>query len=119
MPKQVRITINTNAPAPLATPGPAAFSISVDEDPIQMLGQPQGNGAFIHWDIQTSGWTFAPANAIEIHNPGNKFTDKGGANQGRRHTWQREQADGAQYKYTIRVTNGTVTVAWDPWIVNR
>jgi hypothetical protein len=115
-PIKVTVTSSTpGTPPASSTPVlPATVSITVDTEPVDLTGL--GNGVQIHWDIVTSGWTF-PSNGIAIHNPGNNF--KPISNTGQRHTWQRDHADSANYKYTITLTNGQIILTWDPWIVNK
>ena len=116
MPRIVRISVSTSRGR-----SSASCSISVDPDPVPLAGIGHGNGARIHWDIVTPGWKFvatASTNGIAIANHGTKFTNKGDSNGGRRFTWQRDEVDEKTYQYTIRITDGTTMVAWDPSIVN-
>jgi hypothetical protein len=113
--KTVQVTIAT-------TPGPAnaSISIQVSEDPVMLHGHGHGNGAFVHWDIQTAGWVFVSSgDGVAITKAGNRFRHIGDGNLGTRHTWQRDTIDGLTYKYTIAVTDGNVTLTWDPSIVNK
>jgi hypothetical protein len=117
MPKFVKVTVSTTHPGP--NPPPASITIAVDQDPIALSGLGHGHGAHVHWDLDTPGWTFA-ANGISVAAPAGKFSDRGRSNQNRRHTWQRDQpADEKRYKYTVTVTNGSITVDLDPFIINN
>jgi hypothetical protein len=114
MPRIIRISVSTSR-----GPSSASCSISVKPDPANLSGIGHGNGAHVHWDIVTAGWTFVTTgNGIAIANHGTKFTRKGDSNGRRRHTWQRDEIDGKTYQYTIRITDGTTMIAWDPSIVN-
>ena len=101
------------------------LQIQAIPEPIDLTGQGQG-AIVIQWRIdQGSPWSFVmppPPNTkgIEIKNPGSAFSDPGGGGQ-KVWTWTRNagQANGATYPYTIRVTDNTSTVCWDPTIINR
>ena len=115
-----------------APPGGAIIPIliSVDEDPLDLVGVDEGNNvdnpnAHINWKISTTtGWKFAP-NGIAIDRAQGKFTDKGHPGGDKNHhRWQREKKEVVtdpdhKHKYTITVTDGKTAVSWDPWVVNR
>jgi hypothetical protein len=114
----VEITIGpTSSPPPFPADGACAkqggFIICVSPDPVDMGSAPGNKDNSIVWTVSTGGWTFAKK-GIDIKN---------------RKTWQLKRdsptqytatnkRDGDQYKYDINVTNGTVTVSWDPSIMN-
>jgi hypothetical protein len=128
-PKNIRVTITQNPqPAPVG----GAISpvvISVDEDPVDLVDVDEGNGvdnpnAHINWKISGHGWTFT-SNGVAVERAHGKFTDKGNPGGDKKHhRWQRDRKEAAtdpdhRHKYTITVTDGTTTVSWDPWVINR
>jgi hypothetical protein len=118
MPKPKFVTVRITQAGPTSAP-----VITPSEEPIDLdeMVHGHGNGAFINWDISndsTPGWEFRNS-GIVINDLGRrKFTDKGQSNPGKRHTWQREEADRNTYKYTIHVTDGKTTAESDPFIRN-
>ena len=120
-PKTVTITVTANpnpvGPKAAATP----YLIMVDEDPVDLADVDEGNhannsNARIHWKIATSGWEFT-VDGVVIDDTV-RFTNKGQPSA-THHTWQREKKDRHNHKYSIGVTDGTITLIWDPWIINH
>jgi len=72
----------------------------------------------LSWKIATDGWTF-PSNGIAITHPGTEFFDPEVKDNGKRFKWKDKNSPGLTFKYTITVTNGTMTKKLDPTIVNR
>jgi hypothetical protein len=117
VPKLVTVTVTATQTGSAST-----VTITVSPEPVVLDKNTngQGEGAHVHWDISngsTNGWKFSGA-GIVIDKPGNKFSNKGQSGGGKRHTWQRDDVDGNDYKYTISVTNGDVTATVDPTIRN-
>jgi hypothetical protein len=103
------------------------FSIKVDKEPVDLTGL---GPVDIFWTVQPAPWMFTEnsggvSTGIDIkHAPTGRFKDKGGkdsaGNPSRKaHNWERRNADGNTYRYTINVTDGTTTLSWDPQIVNH
>jgi hypothetical protein len=89
------------------------YTLCLSEDPVDLTNDT--SPVTIPWSLVANGWTFT--------NQGIKILRGGG--------WQETQVTPTQYtatsrsknstiyKYVITVTNGTDTVAWDPFIWNN
>lgn len=81
-----------------------------------------GRDRELHWDLgnDAAGYTFA-ANGIAFDDdPKQEFADLHGAEQDRKFVAKDKNTFQHTYKYTIRVTQGTLACApYDPWIVNN
>ena len=90
-----------------------AFKICVSEEPIVLTGASAARS--IPWHIRTNGWTFVAGTGITLNNhPGWSVQPASPTN------WvAKGQKDGTTIKYSINVTNGSVTVPWDPRIINN
>lgn len=80
-----------------------------------------GNNQQIQWDIpisQTGGWTFT-SDGITLASNNGQFSNPTIAEHGKRFIWHNANTVGGQYKYTIKVTNGTTVLEWDPTIINQ
>jgi hypothetical protein len=115
-PVDIQVIASTaNPPTPAWQCGPAsgAFKICVSEEPITLTGESAARA--VPWHIRTNGWTFVTGTGITLNNhPGWSVQPASPVN------WvAKGQKDGATIKYAINVTNGTVTVSWDPRIINN
>lgn len=108
-----------------ATGTPTSIAIELDKDPFFLGGQGTGGaggtGAPIIWNIDapaSSNWVFA-GTGIAIAAPPGRF-DAGALSQSdQRYTCNRLNADNNTYKYSISVTNGSLTITIDPSIINQ
>jgi hypothetical protein len=115
MPTPKTITVTVTEAGPGSSP-----VIAVSEEPVELddTVHGHGNGALVHWEIATEGWTFTN-DGILVDDLGRRaFRNKGQRADKKRHTWQRDDADRQTYKYSIGVTKDKVTVVWDPTIRN-
>jgi hypothetical protein len=139
-PKKITITVTPMASVPPYTAGATfradnGFWISVDDDQADLSNVDEGHGggnpnAHVKWKIDTAGWEFPAQGGIVIANPGQQFTNVGRDQADHKfHHWKREKKDNFTdpndrrywYKYTITVSNaaGTISVVYDPWVINR
>lgn len=139
-PKKIMITVTPKTNVPPYTAGTTLrannnFWISVDDDQADLSNVDEAHGgnnpnAHIKWNIATAGWEFPAQGGIMITNPGQQFGNVGRDQADHKvHIWKRERKDNFAdpddgrywYKYTITVTNaaGTISVVYDPWVINR
>ena len=87
-------------------------TVCVSEEPVTLTGEPPARA--VPWLIKSQGWSFVTPGGITVNNP--KWT----VNPGSPTNWvAKGDKDGTTFKYTIKVTNGTATLTWDPTIVNN
>ena len=88
------------------------YSLCLSEEPIDLTNDT--DPVTITWSLVAQGWTFVSNKGIKIRGGG----------------WHEQEVTPTQYtaynrkdrliyKYQINVTNGTDTVAWDPFIWNN
>jgi hypothetical protein len=107
MPTTVDVTVNTQG---------GTYSIAVDPDPVAIAAGDRGP---IQWRITnpaSEGWKFR-TKGIDITNPGTEFDHPTGGGQ-RVFTWNNHHTRQGQYKYAVRVENGTAQADIDPTIMN-
>lgn len=91
--------------------------VAVDQPRLDLSGA--GRNVQIQWIIQTSGWTFpSDADGVVISGNTGQFTGGHVAQQGTRYIWTDANSDSQEYKYTVKVTNGSTTLPLDPIIIN-
>jgi hypothetical protein len=70
----------------------------------------------ITWNLSGTGWTWVRNNkGIDIRNPRDW---KPKQESDTRYIATNKKENGVRYKYDVNVTNGTVTLKWDPSIMN-
>lgn len=111
----------TVAPATGPSPGgvcttKSGFYICVDRDPVVTPAVAVGTDVRVVWKLTGSGWTFVKNNkGIDIKVPKNWKPKE--LNSTEFEATNKKEA-GVLYKYDINVTNGTLTLQWDPSIMN-
>ena len=91
------------------------YYICVNPDPVKTAGAP-GTDVKIVWKLTGAGWTFVKNKGIDIKN---RKTWKLNEDSSTQYTATNKREDGSQiYKYEINVTNGSLTLPWDPTIMN-
>ena len=107
MPTTVDVTINAQG---------GTYSITVVPDPVRIAAGVRGP---IQWKITnpaSEGWKFQ-TKGIDIQHPGTEFDHPNGGGM-RVFTWNNNHTGPGEYKYTVRVENGTTNVERDPTIMN-
>jgi hypothetical protein len=107
MPTIVNVTVSAQG---------GAYSVTVDPDPVRIAAGVHGP---IQWKITNAaseGWNFR-TKGIDITNPGTEFDHPTGGGQ-RVFTWNNNHTRQGQYKYAVRVENGTAQADIDPTIMN-
>jgi hypothetical protein len=111
----------TVAPASGPSPGgtcttTSGFFICVDKDPVPTPAVPVGTSVQITWTLSGANWTWVRNNkGIDIQNPKDWKTKQ---ESPIKFIATNKKEAGARYKYDVNVTNGTVTLKWDPSIMN-
>jgi hypothetical protein len=107
MPIVVDVTVNTAG---------GTHTLTVNPDPVHV---PVGERGPMQWKITNpaaDGWRFK-ARGIDIVNPGTEFDRPAGGGT-RVFTWNNHHTRKDDYKYAVRVENGTARVELDPTIMN-
>jgi hypothetical protein len=111
----------TVAPASGPSPGgtcttKSGFFICVDKDPVPTPAVSVGTPVQITWTLSGTNWKWVKNNkGIDIQNPKDWKTKQ---ESDTKYIATNKKEAGAKYKYDINVTNGTVTLNWDPTIMN-
>jgi hypothetical protein len=90
-------------------------AVRVDVEHLSM--EDEGHDAVIQWHVDTPGWRF-PSDGIVIENNQGQFVNLHVFDDGDKFRCIDLNNDGKEYKYDVKVTNGTATLTQDPYIKN-
>jgi hypothetical protein len=109
------VPTGTKPPPPGTCTTKGSFDICVSPEPIKTSGN-EGTDVKIVWNLKGAGWSFVKNKGIAIKNMKNWKVNE--VNPTQYEATNKKENGTVLYKYDINVTNRTITLTWDPTIMN-